>query len=202
MPRALTRERAHKSLRASIFQECPIRAQPSRSRFQRISSLPDQPRRLRLGGRFRANCAQPPASAEHRNVAGARRPVQRWRAAPDRPRRATSIDVSTLSRVVTRLVKMGLVTRARSANNSREVVVSLAGKGSALLTHMIPQAIAAERPCDRGCVGQGPRRGQAQPAPNVPRIRLVGARPVEGDLKFPIIVAVRLCRNFKSKNRT
>ncbi len=57
----------------------------------------------------------------------------------------TSIDVSTLSRVVTRLVKMGLVTRARSANNSREVVVSLAPKGSALLTHMIPQAIAAER---------------------------------------------------------
>ena len=35
---------------------------------------------------------------------------------------STSIDVSTLSRVVTRLVKMGLVTRTRSATNSREVL--------------------------------------------------------------------------------
>ena len=37
----------------------------------------------------------------------------------------TSIDVSTLSRVVTRLVKMRLVTRTRSATNNREVVVRL-----------------------------------------------------------------------------
>ena len=41
----------------------------------------------------------------------------------------TSIDVSTLSRVVTRLVKMGLVTRTRSATNSREVVVRLTAQG-------------------------------------------------------------------------
>ena len=57
----------------------------------------------------------------------------------------TSIDVSTLSRVVTRLVKMGLVTRARSATNSREVVVLLTAKGVAILARLIPAAIAAER---------------------------------------------------------
>jgi DNA-binding MarR family transcriptional regulator len=58
---------------------------------------------------------------------------------------STSIDVSTLSRVVTRLVKMGLVTRTRSATNSREVVVRLTGKGAGILARMIPRAIAAER---------------------------------------------------------
>jgi DNA-binding MarR family transcriptional regulator len=57
----------------------------------------------------------------------------------------TSIDVSTLSRVVTRLVKMGLVTRTRSASNSREVVVRLTVKGATLLAELIPKAIAAER---------------------------------------------------------
>jgi MarR family transcriptional regulator, organic hydroperoxide resistance regulator len=57
----------------------------------------------------------------------------------------TSIDVSTLSRVITRLVKMGLVTRTRSATNSREVVVRLTAKGAALLARVIPNAIALER---------------------------------------------------------
>jgi DNA-binding MarR family transcriptional regulator len=57
----------------------------------------------------------------------------------------TSIDVSTLSRVVTRLVKMGLVTRTRSATNNREVVVRLAPKGAAMLARVIPHAIDLER---------------------------------------------------------
>jgi DNA-binding MarR family transcriptional regulator len=57
----------------------------------------------------------------------------------------TSIDVSTLSRVVSGLVRMGLVTRMRSATNSREVVVRLSGKGAGLVARMIPRAIAAER---------------------------------------------------------
>jgi MarR family transcriptional regulator, organic hydroperoxide resistance regulator len=57
----------------------------------------------------------------------------------------TSIDVSTLSRVITRLVKMGLVTRTRSATNNREVVVRLTPKGAALLARVIPDAIALER---------------------------------------------------------
>ena len=44
----------------------------------------------------------------------------------------TSIEVSTLSRLVTRLVRMGLVTRTRSANSNREVAVEAFGKGEAL----------------------------------------------------------------------
>ena len=52
----------------------------------------------------------------------------------------TSIDVSTLSRIVTRLARMGLASRARSENSNREVVVSLSPKGSALVARLIPQA--------------------------------------------------------------
>jgi DNA-binding MarR family transcriptional regulator len=57
----------------------------------------------------------------------------------------TSIDASTLSRVVTRLVRMGLVTRTRSASNSREVVVRLTPKGASVLVQAIPNAIKLER---------------------------------------------------------
>jgi DNA-binding MarR family transcriptional regulator len=52
----------------------------------------------------------------------------------------TSIDVSTLSRLVTRLVQRGLVTRKRSKSNSREVVVQLSGKGRTLVDSLIPLA--------------------------------------------------------------
>jgi MarR family transcriptional regulator, organic hydroperoxide resistance regulator len=52
----------------------------------------------------------------------------------------TSIDASTLSRIVTRLVRMGLVTRARSTNSNREVVVTLSAKGNALVARLIPRA--------------------------------------------------------------
>ena len=41
----------------------------------------------------------------------------------------TSIDASTLSRLVTRLVRLGLVTRTRSASSNREVAVKLSAKG-------------------------------------------------------------------------
>src|ERR1700682_716985 len=37
----------------------------------------------------------------------------------------TSIEVSTLSRLVTRLVRMGIVSRTRSATSTREVVVKI-----------------------------------------------------------------------------
>ena len=57
----------------------------------------------------------------------------------------TSIDVSTLSRVVTRLVKTGLVTRTRSATNNREVVVRLSPRGAAMLARVIPHALTLER---------------------------------------------------------
>jgi DNA-binding MarR family transcriptional regulator len=52
----------------------------------------------------------------------------------------TSIDASTLSRIVTRLVRLGFASRARSENSSREVVVALTAKGSALVARLIPPA--------------------------------------------------------------
>ena len=52
----------------------------------------------------------------------------------------TSIDASTLSRIVTRLVRIGLLARARSASSNREVVVTLSAKGGALVARLIPRA--------------------------------------------------------------
>ena len=57
----------------------------------------------------------------------------------------TAIDVSTMSRLVGRLVRMGLVTRSRSERSSREVVVVLSGKGRALVERLIPIAKELER---------------------------------------------------------
>jgi DNA-binding MarR family transcriptional regulator len=50
----------------------------------------------------------------------------------------TSIDSSTLSRLVTRLVRLGLVTRARSTSSNREVAIKLSPKGGALVAQLIP----------------------------------------------------------------
>lgn len=52
----------------------------------------------------------------------------------------TSIDASTLSRLVTRLVELALVTRRRSSTSSREVVVGLAPNGRDLVDRLIPIA--------------------------------------------------------------
>jgi DNA-binding MarR family transcriptional regulator len=52
----------------------------------------------------------------------------------------TSIETSTLSRLVSRLVRAGLVTRGRSAHSDREVAVKLSGKGDALVARLIPLA--------------------------------------------------------------
>ena len=52
----------------------------------------------------------------------------------------TTIDVSTLSRMVTRLARSGLVTRARSRKSDREIVVRLTPKGRAVLARLIPIA--------------------------------------------------------------
>ena len=57
----------------------------------------------------------------------------------------TSIDASTMSRLVSRLVRMGLVTRSRSATSNREVVVELSPKGRALVERLIPIAKDLER---------------------------------------------------------
>ena len=56
----------------------------------------------------------------------------------------TSIEASTLSRIVTRLVRTGLLTRTRSTTSSREVVVMLSAKGNALVARLIPQAYEIE----------------------------------------------------------
>jgi DNA-binding MarR family transcriptional regulator len=52
----------------------------------------------------------------------------------------TSIEVSTLSRLVTRLVRMGIVSRTRSASSTREVVVKLTAKGKAQVARLVPAA--------------------------------------------------------------
>jgi DNA-binding MarR family transcriptional regulator len=57
----------------------------------------------------------------------------------------TSMETSTVSRLVTRLVHRGLVTRSRSRNNNREVVVRLSTKGTLLVRKLIPTARALER---------------------------------------------------------
>ena len=53
----------------------------------------------------------------------------------------TSIDASTLSRLVSRLVRMGVVTRTRSTSSNREVVVKLSPKGQTLVGRLIPIAL-------------------------------------------------------------
>jgi len=62
----------------------------------------------------------------------------------------TSIEVSTLSRLVTRLVRMGLVTRRRSATSSREVVIALAAMGRGLVARIIPLARQLEETAAAG----------------------------------------------------
>jgi len=62
----------------------------------------------------------------------------------------TSIDASTLSRLVTRLVRMGVVTRTRSATSTREVVVKLSAKGDAQVARIIPIAIEYETVASAG----------------------------------------------------
>jgi DNA-binding MarR family transcriptional regulator len=52
----------------------------------------------------------------------------------------TSTEASTLSRLVSRLIRMALVTRTRSASSNREVVVKLSAKGQALVARLIPIA--------------------------------------------------------------
>jgi len=57
----------------------------------------------------------------------------------------TSVDVSTLSRLITRLVQSGLVTRARSDNSNREVTIALTPKAEKLIDQLIPIARDLEK---------------------------------------------------------
>jgi DNA-binding MarR family transcriptional regulator len=62
----------------------------------------------------------------------------------------TSIDASTLSRLVTRLVRMGIVSRTRSASSTREVVVRLTTKGKNQVARLVPIAVEYEATATAG----------------------------------------------------
>ena len=91
----------------------------------------------------------------------------------------TSIDASTMSRLVTRLVRMGLVTRARSKTSSREVVIALSPKGGALVAALDPDRQGTGTDRERGPSGQGYGGGQARAAPDVRQSRSRSLTPAE-----------------------
>jgi MarR family transcriptional regulator, organic hydroperoxide resistance regulator len=62
----------------------------------------------------------------------------------------TSIEASTLSRLVSRLVRRGLVTRTRSARSNREVAVKLSAKGTTVVARLIPIAREYEKAASTG----------------------------------------------------
>jgi DNA-binding MarR family transcriptional regulator len=62
----------------------------------------------------------------------------------------TNIEVSTMSRLVTRLVHMGLVNRTRSKMSNREVVVELTPKATALVARLIPIAEELQETATQG----------------------------------------------------
>jgi len=62
----------------------------------------------------------------------------------------TSIEASTVSRLVTRLARMGLVTRERSETSNREVVIELSAKGRAQVERIIPSAHKLEQAAAAG----------------------------------------------------
>ena len=64
--------------------------------------------------------------------------------------RLTSIEVSTVSRLVTRLVRLGLVGRSRSAKSNREVTIRLTPRGRALFRKLAPVATALQSAATRG----------------------------------------------------
>jgi MarR family transcriptional regulator, organic hydroperoxide resistance regulator len=61
----------------------------------------------------------------------------------------TSIDASTLSRLLTRLERDRLVRRTRSRQDSREVTVALTRKAKAAMRKLVPIAVALQRQATR-----------------------------------------------------
>jgi MarR family transcriptional regulator, organic hydroperoxide resistance regulator len=61
----------------------------------------------------------------------------------------TSIDASTLSRLITRLVHDGLVRRTRSQEDSREVAVALTRKAETSLRKLVPIAVGLQKTATR-----------------------------------------------------
>ena len=62
----------------------------------------------------------------------------------------TSIEVSTLSRLIARLGQRGLVSRTRSPTNNREVVLRLTARGTALVRRLVPIAEGLQDAASRG----------------------------------------------------
>jgi DNA-binding MarR family transcriptional regulator len=62
----------------------------------------------------------------------------------------TSIEASTVSRLVTKLAQMGVVSRKRSETSNREVVIELTTKGRALVDRIIPNAHMLEHTASAG----------------------------------------------------
>lgn len=58
--------------------------------------------------------------------------------------RHTSIDTSTLSRMLAGMEKRGLLKREKSAEDSRAVLVRLTAKGKKITEALIPKAMAVE----------------------------------------------------------
>jgi DNA-binding MarR family transcriptional regulator len=56
----------------------------------------------------------------------------------------TSIDVSTLSRLIGSLQRRGLVTRKRAGGDGRYVRAALTSRGTALTERLLPKALALE----------------------------------------------------------
>lgn len=57
----------------------------------------------------------------------------------------TSIDISTLSRLISRMVRAGLLSRGRAEEDRREIAVSLTPKGRRTTQAIIPVARRYER---------------------------------------------------------
>ena len=62
----------------------------------------------------------------------------------------TSIEASTVSRLVTRLARTGLVTRKRSETSNREVVIELTAKGRTQVDRILPLAHKLEQTAGAG----------------------------------------------------
>ena len=62
----------------------------------------------------------------------------------------TSIDASTLSRLIKTVQRLGLVTRARSTSSLREVSIELTPQGRAVVRALIPRALDYEAAAARG----------------------------------------------------
>ncbi|MFA6019574.1 MAG: MarR family transcriptional regulator [Rhodospirillales bacterium] len=64
--------------------------------------------------------------------------------------RHTSIDTSTLSRMLSGMEKRGLLKREKSHEDSRAVLVRLTAKGKKITETLIPQAMAVEAAAQEG----------------------------------------------------